>query len=407
MFINKDRRNFFLNDFKRSDNIFRTFRLLPNIIKKFVIDKYVLTAKHRAYKRYSPERMTLFLTNKCNMKCAHCFIIKEIQPTIKMMTLEEYTILFDSIKGDVSQILITGGEPVLRNDLGEIVVAASKVGKIKTVNIFSNGFMIKKLINHLKFILDNCDIKINYQTSLDGNEEFHDINRRVPKAFKKTLDSIKEVYKLDKKYPNRFSRVIMTTAISQSNLGDLSSICDITIESGANPAFVFVRTSEDVFNLNDESLRSGFVPEKNKKDGSIKFDNDDYLSVEQMENALKTIKNKIWNQDQGNLAYNYNRVTLEAIKNSKKNSLSPLTDECRMGFDDVIIFADGSVSRCENLNPVLKLNQYEYDLPKLLESNEWKEYMKKSSGCWCTHDCGLGVSMMKEPPLLKRLVENN
>ena len=135
MFINKDRRNFFLNDFKRSDNIFRIFRLLPNIIKKFVIDKYVLTAKHRAYKRYSPERMTLFLTNKCNMKCAHCFIIKEIQPTIKMMTLEEYTILFDSIKGDVSQILVTGGEPVLRNDLGEIVVAASKVGKIKTVNI--------------------------------------------------------------------------------------------------------------------------------------------------------------------------------------------------------------------------------------------------------------------------------
>ena len=126
-----------------------------------------------------------------------------------------------------------------------------------------------------------------------------------------------------------------------------------------------------------------------------------------MENALKTIKNKIWNQDQGNLEYNYNRVTLEAIKNSKKNSLSPLTDECRMGFDDVIIFADGSVSRCENLNAVLKLNQYEYDLPKLLESNEWKEYMKKSSGCWCTHDCGLGVSMMKEPPLLKRLVENN
>ncbi|MGE3681556.1 MAG: radical SAM protein [Bdellovibrionales bacterium] len=402
----KTNANFFLRNFQRTDRIFRFFRKFPAIVRNSVIDQYVRKAKADAKGRDYPERMTLFLTNKCNMKCSHCFIIKEVQPKIEMMTLEEYTKLFRSVRGGVSQVLLTGGEVTLRKDLADIVIAASREGRINTVNIFSNGFRVKDIVGHLTKILENCDININYQTSLDGKKEFHDINRRVPKAFEMSLEAVRQVQELAKKHPGRFSRVIMTTAISKQNLEDLAGICEIIKSSGASPSFCFVRTSDEVYDLKDESLRSGFTPEKTKADGSVKFDDGDYLTVEQMERALGIINDKIWKMDPGSLNYNYNRVTMEAVKESKRTGFSPLSDECRMGFDDVVILADGWVSRCENLNAPVNLRDYDCDLPKMLRSQAWQEFMKKSAGCWCTHDCGIGVSIMKEAPLLKKLVKS-
>lgn len=396
-------RNFLLTNFKRTDRIFRAFWLLPTIIRNQLIDSYVSSKKNSGLGEIMPERMTLFLTNECNMKCAHCFIVKEVQPKLNLMSIEDYRKLFKSINGKVSQVLLTGGEPTLRKDLAEIIISAANDGGIKTVNLFSNGLRPQLLVEQLERVLIECNININYQTSLDGLPKFHDINRRVNGAFSSSMDSVKEINLLANKYPDRFSRVVMTTAISRQNLEDLESICDTLSASSASPSFCFVRTSDEVFNLKNAEYRSGFTPEKTRKDGSIKFEDEDYLSVEEMEKALGIIKKKIWKSDSESLNFNYNRVTLEAIKNSKKTNISPLSDECRMGYDDVVILADGLISRCENLVAPLNLKDFEFDLSLLLNSSAWRAYLNKTSGCWCTHDCGIGVSIMKEPRLIKEL----
>lgn len=395
--------NFLLSNFKRTDKLFRGFRLIPNFIRFHLINHYVKFSKNSRSYVSCPERMTLFLTNECNMKCAHCFIVKEIQPKIVSLTLENYQKLFKSIRGGVSQVLITGGEPTLRKDLPDIIISASVDGGIKTVNLFSNGLRPNILESCLKKILTNCDININYQTSLDGLPKFHDLNRRVNGAYSSAIESIKIVQTLIKQYPNRFSRVVMTTAISRNNLEDLESICDIISQSGASPSFCFVRTSDEVFDLKDNSYRSDFTPEKTRKDGSAKFEDQDYLSVEQMERAINILKNKVWHFDEGSLNYNYNRTTLEAIKESKKIGASPLSDECRMGYDDIVIHADGLISRCENLTAPINLKDFDFDLSSLLKSSLWSQYLENTSGCWCTHDCGIGISILKESKLINNL----
>lgn len=395
--------NFLLANFKRTDRIFRAFWLLPAFIRNQLIEKYVSAKKGGDLSEITPERMTLFLTNECNMKCAHCFIVKEVQPKLNLMSLEDYRKLFKSINGKVSQVLLTGGEPTLRKDLAEIIIAAGNDGGIKTVNLFSNGLRPQLLVEQLERVLSECNININYQTSLDGLPKFHDINRRVNGAFTSSIDSVKEINLLAKKYPNRFSRVVMTTAISRQNLNDLESICDTLSESSASPSFCFVRTSDEVFDLKTPEFRSGFTPEKTRKDGSVKFEDADYLSVQEMEKAIGIIKSKIWDTDGKSLNFNYNRVTLEAIKNSKKSNSSPLSGECRMGYDDVVILADGLISRCENLVAPLNLRDFNFDLSLLLNSPAWRSYLGKTAGCWCTHDCGIGVSIMKEPRLIKEL----
>jgi MoaA/NifB/PqqE/SkfB family radical SAM enzyme len=397
--------NFFLKNFRRSDRIFRMFRHFPGWVRSLLIDSYVDKAKSSAEGRFCPERMTLFITNQCNMKCAHCFIVKEVQPKIEMMTVDDYRKLFTSVRGGVSQILLTGGEVTLRKDLPDIVIAASKEGRIETANIFSNGHRTELLIQQFEAILQGCDIRLNYQTSLDGVPEFHDINRRVPKAYENAMKTIAKIQELAAKHPSRFGRIMITTAISSKNMKDLKEICELILKTGASPAFCFVRTSEDVFNLKGSDLKSSFTPEKTKTDGTVKFADGDFLSVEQMSDVLNVLNERVWDGDKGSLNLNYNRVTLEAIRDAKASNTSPLTDECRMGFDDVVILADGLVSRCENLSTPTNLKNFDFHLPNLMKSAAWQDYMKKTAGCWCLHDCGIGVSVMKEKGLIKRLAQ--
>ena len=113
---------------------------------------------------------------------------------------------------------------------------------------------------------------------------------------------------------------------------------------------------------------------------------------------------KIWRREPGRLSFNYNRVTLETIRDSGATKTSALSSECRMGYDDLIVSPDGFVSRCEMLVAPVNLKDFDFDIARLIGSDQWQGYLGGTSGCWCTHDCGIGVSIMKEPRLLKRLV---
>jgi MoaA/NifB/PqqE/SkfB family radical SAM enzyme len=395
--------NFFLKNFNRTDRIFRAFQHLPQGLRYYLIEEYVRFAKSRALDSPIPERMTIFLTNQCNMKCAHCFIVKEHQPQLAEMTLEEYRKMFASLRGNVSQALFTGGEPTLRKDFADIVVAASREGGIDTASVFSNALNGEHLTSLFEDILGRCTINLNFQTSIDGTEAFHDANRRVPGALAHVRDSIERVQALQRRHPGRFGRIVATTVVSRHNLDILEDICDLVLETEVVPAFAFVRTADDVSNLADRGLLSDFAPEEFKSDGSPKFQDKDYLSVSDMDKALEIIDRRVWRKDSGRLIYNYNRTTLEAIRDIGATGESPLSDECRMGYDDLIVLPDGLVSRCEMLSAPVNLKDFDFDMARLLTSTQWQSYLGATAGCWCTHDCGIGVSMMKEPKLLKKL----
>lgn len=401
------RNNFLLDDFSRADFIFRKFSRLSPRIRGSIVDTYTRLARQGANGRIIPERLTLFLTNQCNMKCAHCFIVKEHQPRFWEMGLDEYRRLFQSIRGHVSQVLLTGGEPTLRKDFTDILISASKDGRIRTAGIFSNGLRKEPILHAIECAMEESSIRINLQTSIDGLVKFHDHNRRVPGALQKAFDAIQSVNNLKSKYGNRIGRVVATTAISRTNLNDLEEIINLALGTGASLAFAFVRGSKDgVFNLSDSSLLSEFEPEEKKADGSDKFRKDDFLTVEDMDHALDVLERKLWCRFPDTLVYAYNRITLRAIRNTLAEKRSQLTQECRMGYDDLVILPNGDVARCEMLAANASLANYQWELPALLQGPEWQQNLQSTSGCWCTHDCGLGVSIMKEPTLIKKLVRN-
>ena len=59
----------------------------------------------------------VYITNRCNAKCEHCFYWDELNKNVDEMTLKDYEVLAKNFQKDVNQVIITGGEPFLRKKL--------------------------------------------------------------------------------------------------------------------------------------------------------------------------------------------------------------------------------------------------------------------------------------------------
>jgi len=87
-------------------------------------------------------------TFRCNLKCAHCYVAYD--PKKKEMTYEEICHILDEItEVGCLWLLITGGEPFVRDDFLDIYTYAKKKGLI--ITLFTNGTLITpKVADYLK-----------------------------------------------------------------------------------------------------------------------------------------------------------------------------------------------------------------------------------------------------------------
>ena len=69
--------------------------------------------------------------------------------------------------------------------------------------------------------------------------------------------------------------------------------------------------------------------------------------------------------------------------------------KCAAGKTDAVIYPDGEVSLCEVTKPFGMLENYDYDLFKLWNSNEARSARENIKNCYCAHPCHL-VSSMKQ-----------
>lgn len=116
-------------------------------------------------KKY-PHSVQLNVTYHCNLRCQYCASYEDRTPE---MTTEQIFRLLDEFAGmGTSRFSITGGEPLLRKDLPDIIHHARKLGLF--VSVASNATFIPQRLSYLK------EASIVNMT-LDGPEEIHDKQR--------------------------------------------------------------------------------------------------------------------------------------------------------------------------------------------------------------------------------------
>ncbi|HEY9160594.1 MAG TPA: 12,18-didecarboxysiroheme deacetylase [Desulfomonilia bacterium] len=158
------------------------------------------------------------ITSRCNLKCVHCYA--SVEGGCAELTTRQGLNLISGLKDfGVPVVLFSGGEPLIREDLPELVRAATSAG-IRAV-ISTNGTLITW---EKARILG--DMGLSYVgVSLDGLEEVNDRFRGVNGAFAKALEGIENAMSAGIKVGLRFT-------MNKRNYQEIPKIFDLMESRG-------------------------------------------------------------------------------------------------------------------------------------------------------------------------------
>ena len=150
-------------------------------------------------------------TFRCNLKCAHCYVAYD--PKKKEMTYEEIRRILDEItEAGCLWLLITGGEPLMRDDFLDIYTYAKKKGLI--ITLFTNGTLITPLIADYLRDWPPHSIEI---TLYGITKQTYERVTGVAGSFESCMKGIQLL--LERKIPLRLKTMVMT--LNQHELWDI------------------------------------------------------------------------------------------------------------------------------------------------------------------------------------------
>lgn len=158
------------------------------------------------------------VTRRCNLRCVHCYSQSEDRNYGGELSFAEGKALIDDLAEFGSPvILFSGGEPLIRPDILDLIRYATEKGLRAVVS--TNGTLItEKVAAQLK------EIGLSYVgISLDGLEEVHDAFRGFRGTFARAMKAIKNCQDVGLKVGLRFT-------INKRNFQDIEGIFDLVEE---------------------------------------------------------------------------------------------------------------------------------------------------------------------------------
>jgi len=167
---------------------------------KSYFDKTCLMLSKQAEIITGPIQVGFDITNRCMMRCLHCF---NRSTSLKRNEMDDEQVLhaFDEIVSiRPQQICICGGEPLVR--VNSVIEGAQRIKKAGIfLGMVSNGFLFEEKLANKLHELGFDQIQI----SLDGFRESHDRLRGVKGAFDKAVKAIEYLAKAGVKTLTSFS----------------------------------------------------------------------------------------------------------------------------------------------------------------------------------------------------------
>lgn len=156
----------------------------------------------------TPIKIQWKITNKCNLRCKHCYLGKLNGFELDFEKVMEITNTI--IVSNVMEVTLSGGECLTYKGI-EKVIEKLLINDIK-VDVFTNALLLKNVLNKIdKNVKDKS--KLLFYVSVDGLKENHE-KIRGKNTFDRTIENIK--YAIEKGYP-----VVTNTVINKINYNDI------------------------------------------------------------------------------------------------------------------------------------------------------------------------------------------
>ena len=137
-----------------------------------------------------PFFIDIALTYRCQCRCVHCSAVSQADDGEEMSTAEVKTLMDEAASLGVMQVIFSGGEPMLRRDIVELVAHATRLGMLVRLN--TNGLLLTperaRALKQAGLVLVGLSID-------HPDPEVHDRLRGVPGLFENAMEGVRLLHR--------------------------------------------------------------------------------------------------------------------------------------------------------------------------------------------------------------------
>jgi len=321
---------------------------------------------------FAPVLLNILVTSVCDMRCTHCFFTDELddRPRKKLqMKTHEIERVSETLGGNLGVLILAGGEPFTRKDLPEIVRAFYENNKLESVYLMSNGQIQKRIIPDVTRILKECpNLNVAVALGIDGLKDQHEKIRQKPGSWDIAIDTARQLQAIKREYP----RLDIQTCTCFMN---------------TNQDTIFEWYDFLKYDLKPDKVNFNYIRPPSADPKELDIDHARYSKLAQMiddDSRHAALKNN-YGGDAGFFKAAIDIYMHGLIAKAQEEQKAQMT--CYAGTAGGVIYDEGTVSSCENLEAVGNLRDYDWNFQKLWLSPAMQERRKKAqSGCFCTHE---------------------
>lgn len=172
----------------------------------------------------SPIGIAWLVIGGCNLKCIHCYGNAEELSKIVLSTKEILHIVDKIIEAKVMRVVLCGGEPMLRNDIFEVIERLVR-GGVSVVLGTNGSFITDKNVDRLK-------ICTRVEISLDGSTS--GLNNYIRPSRIRSGDSWKETIRALRLCLKSNIKLRVLTAVNSYNQEDIVNIAGLLHDIGVS-----------------------------------------------------------------------------------------------------------------------------------------------------------------------------
>ncbi len=149
--------------------------------------------------------MRISITDKCNFRCTYCMPAAGL-PWLKKAEILSYEelerIARVAVSIGIEQIRLTGGEPLVRRDVPELVRQLRQIEGLRSLSLTTNGILLKQ---QAKILAEAGLSRINVSLDSLVREKFAQLTRRD--QLERVLEGLAELEKYPSIYPVKVNAV--------------------------------------------------------------------------------------------------------------------------------------------------------------------------------------------------------
>lgn len=322
--------------------------------------------------------LVFFVTTRCNAACPFC--LRDRFPDAAEtganaeLSIDEIDKIASRMQG-LAHLLISGGEPFMRNDLDQIIRSFYTRSHTRFVTIPTNGYFSNEIEDKVSRILhENRNLFLQIHISINGTQEVHDSIKRLPSSFAHLEETCRKLKKLRYSFNNlRLASITVASDSLKGNMPDLAAFL------GKDLSFFDNYYLTPVIQKDGRPIENPLLPE----------DREAWMHLKRKQQRRLL---RFWDT----YAYSTLRRSQYLIARAMKRNSAVV--DCTAGRRFVVLKQNGEVFPCEFSQSVAigNIRDFGYDIKRLLRCDQARHIRDNivKRKCYCCWACAMNINLV-------------